>query len=209
MTSVFGPRSAGHPFVDNVQEASDPHDAGQAGQRRRDTSLSDKSARLSWLPAQGTMLSKGVRPQNPAQYLRGSSRRCPGAGQDRGVQAIIPRQKTCRNAVCALEAHPAPRQAQAERSVWCSRRVPPRCYSPEPPKAGKADPDARPNAGLRANKLTRALIPCNIPNSWAADFFNTIGAKWSFGEIMTSDNQSIRSGEVHPNCIDLGLRCAP
>lgn len=25
------------------------------------------------------------------------------------------------------------------------------------------------------------------------------GAKRSFGEIMTSDNQSIRSGEVHPN----------
>src|SRR5260370_14294010 len=69
---------------------------------RVDTSLSDKSARLSWLPAQGTMLSKDVRPQNPAQYLRGSSRRCPGAGQDGGVQAIIPRQETCRNAVCAL-----------------------------------------------------------------------------------------------------------
>src|SRR5580693_8782770 len=85
----------------------DPHHDRQAGQRRRDASLSDKSARLSWLPAQGTMLSKDVRPQNPAQYLRGSSRRCPGAGQDRGVQAIIPRQETCRNAVCALEAYPA------------------------------------------------------------------------------------------------------
>jgi hypothetical protein len=29
-------------------------------------------------------------------------------------------------------------------------------YSPEPPKAGKADPAARPDAGLRAKKLTRA-----------------------------------------------------
>ena len=27
-----------------------------------------------------------------------------GAGQDGGVQEIIPRQETCRNAVCALEA---------------------------------------------------------------------------------------------------------
>src|SRR5258708_31475242 len=74
-----------------------------------DTSLSDQSARLSWLPAQGTMLSEDVRPQNPAQYLRGSSRRCPDAGQDGGVQAIIPRQETCRNAVWALEAYPAAR----------------------------------------------------------------------------------------------------
>src|SRR5258708_25600434 len=91
----------------------DPHDDGKAGQRRGDTSLSDKSARLSWLPAQGTMLSKDLRPQNPAQYLRGSSRRCPGAGQDGGVQAIIPRQETCRNAVCALEAYLAAPPASA------------------------------------------------------------------------------------------------
>jgi hypothetical protein len=34
------------------------------------------------------------------------------------------------------------------RSVWCSRRVPPRCHSPEPPKAGKADPTARRPNGL-------------------------------------------------------------
>jgi hypothetical protein len=27
--------------------------------------------------------------------------------------------------------------AQAERSVWCSRRTPPRCHSPEPTTAGK------------------------------------------------------------------------
>src|ERR1700756_3056555 len=58
--------------------------------------------------------------------------------------------------VRASQAHPTPGPAQAERSVRCSRRVPPRCYSPEPQKAGKADPAARPNAGLRANKLTRA-----------------------------------------------------
>jgi hypothetical protein len=24
------------------------------------------------------------------------------------------------------------------------------------------------------------MIPCNVPNSWAADFFNTIGAKPPF-----------------------------
>jgi hypothetical protein len=53
---------------------------------------------------------------------------------------------------------------QAERPIWCSGRVPAGCHRPEPPKAGKADPAACPNAGLRANKLTHALIPCNIPN---------------------------------------------
>src|SRR6266404_8091918 len=68
-------------------------------QQRRNLAAPDKSARLSWLPAQGTMLSEDVRPQNPAQYLRGSSRRCPDAGQDGGVQAIIPRQETCRNEI--------------------------------------------------------------------------------------------------------------
>jgi Pyruvate/2-oxoacid:ferredoxin oxidoreductase delta subunit len=31
------------------------------------------------------------------------ARDCPGAGQDRGVQAIKPRQETCRDAVCAFE----------------------------------------------------------------------------------------------------------
>jgi hypothetical protein len=43
-----------------------------------------------------------------------------------------------------LSSQPAPRQAQAERPVRCSRRVPPRCHSPEPPKDVKADPAARP-----------------------------------------------------------------
>src|SRR5712672_760097 len=69
------------------------------------------------------MLSKDVRPQNPAQYLRGSSRRCPGAGQDGGVQAIIPRQETCRNAVCALEAYPAARPATIARAMRRPVRV--------------------------------------------------------------------------------------
>ena len=82
-----------------------------------------KSARLSLLPAQGTMLSKGVRPQNPAQHLRGSARRCLGAGQDRGVQAIRPRQETCRDVVCALEAYPAARPAAIARAMRCSVRV--------------------------------------------------------------------------------------
>ncbi len=69
------------------------------------------------------MLSKGVRPQNPAQHLRGSSRRCSGAGQDRGVQAIMPRQETCRDAVCAFEAYPAARPAAIARAMRCPVRV--------------------------------------------------------------------------------------
>src|SRR5882757_7278980 len=55
-------------------------------------------------------------------------------------------------------AHPAPRPAQSERPVWCSRRVPPRCHSPEPQKAGKADPTARPTACPSTHKLTRAWL---------------------------------------------------
>ena len=119
----------------DARRATDPHDDGQAGQQRGDTSLSDKSARLSWLPAQGTMLSKDVRPQNPAQYLRGSSRRCPGAGQDRGVQAIIPRQETCRNAVCALEAYLAARPVAIARAMRCPVRVHVGSDCAEPPQA--------------------------------------------------------------------------
>src|SRR5437773_1063737 len=69
------------------------------------------------------MLSKGVRPQNPAQHLRGSSRRCSGAGQDRGVQAIMPRQETCRHAVCAFAAYPTARPAAIARAMRCPVRV--------------------------------------------------------------------------------------
>src|SRR5437868_1730366 len=69
------------------------------------------------------MLSKGVRPQNPAQHLRGSSRRCSGAGQDRGVQAIMPRQETCRDAVCAFEAYPTARPAATARAMRWPVRV--------------------------------------------------------------------------------------
>jgi hypothetical protein len=81
------------------------------------------------------MLSKGVRPQNPAQHLRGSSRRCPGAGQDRGVQAIRPRQETCRDAVCALEAYPAARPAAIARAMRCPVRVHVGSDCAEPPEA--------------------------------------------------------------------------
>src|SRR5258707_2043574 len=81
------------------------------------------------------MLSKDVRPQNPAQYLRGSSRRCPGAGQDGGVQAIIPRQETCRNAVCALEAYLAVRPAAIARAMRCPVRVHVGSDCAEPPQA--------------------------------------------------------------------------
>jgi hypothetical protein len=81
------------------------------------------------------MLSKDVRPQNPAQYLRGSSRRCPGTGQDRGVQAIIPRQETCRNAVCAREAYLAARAAAIARPARCPVRVHVGSDCAEPPQA--------------------------------------------------------------------------
>jgi hypothetical protein len=59
----------------------------------------------------------------PAQPLRGSSRRCSGTGQDRGVQAIRPRQETCRDAVCAFEADPAARPAAIARAMRCPVRV--------------------------------------------------------------------------------------
>jgi hypothetical protein len=81
------------------------------------------------------MLSKGVHPQNPAQHLQGSSRRCPGAGQDRGVQAIRPRQETCRDAVCALEAYPAARPAAIARAMRCPVRVHVGSDCAEPPQA--------------------------------------------------------------------------
>jgi hypothetical protein len=59
----------------------------------------------------------------PAQPLRGSSRRCSGTRQDRGVQAIRPRQETCRDAVCAFEADPAARPAAIARAMRCPVRV--------------------------------------------------------------------------------------
>src|SRR5260370_17879882 len=86
------------------------------------------------------MLSKDVRPQNPAQYLRGSSRRCPGAGQDGGLQAIIPRQETCRNAVCALEAYPAARPAAIARAMRCPVPVHVGSDCAEPPQAFQLGP---------------------------------------------------------------------
>src|ERR1700676_1205135 len=130
----------------------DPHDDGQAGQRRGDTSLSDKSARLSWLPAQSAMLSKDVRPQNPAQYLRGISRRCPSAGQDGGVQAIKPRQETCRNAVCAFETYTSARPAAIARAMRCPVRVHVGCDCSEPPQAGQV--------GRPAATTNRPFVRC-------------------------------------------------
>src|ERR1700730_16190268 len=85
------------------------------------------------------MLSKDVCPQNPTQYLRRISRRCPGAGQDGGVQAIIPRQETCRNAVCALEAYLAARPAAIARAMRRPVRVHVGCDCAESPQACQAD----------------------------------------------------------------------
>src|SRR5271170_5069707 len=83
----------------------------------------------------GTMLSKDVGPKNPAQYLRRISRRCPGAGQDRGIQAIIPRQETCRDAVCAFETYTSARPASIARAMRCPVRVHVGRDCPEPPQA--------------------------------------------------------------------------
>ena len=85
-------------------------------------------------------------PQNPAQYLRGSSRRCPGAGQDGGVQAIILRQEACRNAVCALEAYLAARPAAIARAMRCPVRVHVGSDCAEPPQACQA---GRPATAVR------------------------------------------------------------
>jgi hypothetical protein len=92
------------------------------------------------------MLSKDVRPQNPTQYLRGSSRRCPGAGQDGGVQAIIPRQETCRDAVCAFETYTSPRPVAIARAMRCPVRVHAGGDCAEPPQAGQV---GRPAATIR------------------------------------------------------------
>jgi len=71
----------------------------------------------------------------PRSIYEEASRRCPGAGQDGGVQAIIPRQETCRNAVCALEAYPAARPAAITRAMRCPVRVHVGSDCAEPPQA--------------------------------------------------------------------------
>src|ERR1700738_4517743 len=143
------------------------------------------------------MLSKGVRPQNPAQYLRGSSRRCPGAGQDRGVQAIIPRQETCRNAVCVLEAYPAARPAAIAWAMRCPVRVHVGSDCAEPPQACQVGRPATTNrpfmrcvsvasvskverkspAQSRGWKATAAKNGISVPRRLYADFCNKIGTK--------------------------------
>jgi hypothetical protein len=80
-----------------------------------------------------------------AQYLRGISRRCPGAGQDGGVQAIVPRQETCRDAVCAFETYTSARPASIARAMRCAVRVHVGCDCSEPPQACQADRPATTN----------------------------------------------------------------
>ena len=63
------------------------------GDRWRDPSLSRQYIRLSRLPTQGAMLSKGAFPHDPAQHLRRGARRCPRAGQDQSVRTIVSRKK--------------------------------------------------------------------------------------------------------------------
>src|SRR5207253_2496015 len=73
----------------------------------------------------------------------------------------------------------------AKRSVWYSRRVPPRCHRAEPPKAGKAGPAARPDAGLIANKLPRAWLL----------------APPRTAKAPTSSTQSAQSGRSQRSCL--------
>src|ERR1700686_3478751 len=151
------------------------------------------------------MLSKGVGPQNPAQHLRGSSRRCSGAGQDRGVQAIIPRQETCRNAVCALEAYPAARPAAIARAMRCPVRVHVGSDCAEPPQACQVGRPATPNrpfmrcvsvasvskverkspAQSRGWKATAAKNGISVPRRLYADFCNKIGTEATLGRRTT------------------------
>ena len=80
------------------------------------------------------MLSKGVRPQNPAQHLRGSSRVAGRWPRPRRLR-IIPRQETCRNAVCTLEAYLAARPAAIARAMRRPVRVYVGSDCAEPPQA--------------------------------------------------------------------------
>src|SRR5512132_763808 len=144
------------------------------------------------------MLSKGVRPQNPAQYLRGSSRRCSGAGQDRGVQAIMPRQETCRDAVCAFEAYPTARPAAIARAMRCPVRVHVGSDCAEPSQAcqvGRPATTTRPrvlcitvasvcnvkrtstaqSSGQQRDRLKK--MASAVPRQLYADFCNKIGTK--------------------------------
>src|ERR1700686_5686782 len=143
------------------------------------------------------MLSKDVCPQNPAQYLRGSSRRCPGAGQDGGVQAIIPRQETCRNAFCALEAPLAARAVAIARAMRCPVRVHAGGDCAEPPQAGQVDRPAatirlfvrcvsvasvskverKSPAQSRGWKATAAKNGISVPCRLYTDFCNKIGTE--------------------------------
>ena len=111
------------------------HDDRQAGQRWGDTLLPREHVRLSRLPAQAAMLPEGAVAQNPAQHLRRGPRRCPGAGQDRSIRTITPRQKACRDAVRASQAHPPARPAAIAWPARCPVRVHAGCHRPKPPSA--------------------------------------------------------------------------
>jgi hypothetical protein len=63
----------------------------------------------------------------------------PSAGQDGGVQAIKPRQETCRDAVCAFETYTSARPAAIARAMRCPVRVHVGCDCSEPPQACQAD----------------------------------------------------------------------
>jgi len=86
---------------------------------------------------------------SPLMLLRhadGRSRRCLGAGQDGGIQAIIPRQETCRDVVCAFETYTSARPASITRAMRRPVRVHVSCDCSEPPQACQAD---RPTATNR------------------------------------------------------------
>ena len=101
-----------------------PHDDGQAGQRRGDALLlSDKSARLSLLPRSRHNAVQGVRPQNPAQHLRGSARRCWAPGKTEAFKQSGRDRKRVEMLFAHLENILRTRPAAIARAMRCSVRV--------------------------------------------------------------------------------------
>ena len=89
-------------------------------------------------PLKPQMLPEDAGAQDPAQHLRGGSRRCPRAGQDRSVRAILPRPQARRDAVRSSQAHPEARPPSVARPARRAGRVHARSHRPEPTPARQA-----------------------------------------------------------------------
>lgn len=79
-----------------------------------------------------------------------------------------------RDALRSPQAHYAPRPSPTTRSLWRTRRVPPRGRRSEPPQARQTDPDAQLGYGLRPSPFARSdSTPASVSSNTA--FFNSIG----------------------------------